>query len=55
MTGIELIGLARISDREHQNTQIARESSIVLLPDGSTEAASLVTQAMAIINKMNKE
>ena len=34
---------------------IARESSIVLLPDGSTEAASLVTQAMAIINKMNKE
>ncbi len=34
---------------------IARESSIVLLPDGSTEAASLVTQAMAIINQMNKE
>ena len=34
---------------------IARESSIVLLPDGSTEAASLVTQAMAIINKMNNE
>ena len=32
---------------------IARESSIVLLPDGSTEAASLVTQAMAIIGKMN--
>ena len=34
---------------------IAKESSIVLLPDGNTEAASLVTQAMAIINKMNKE
>ena len=34
---------------------IARESSIVLLPDGSTEAASLVTQAMAIINKMNNK
>ncbi|TPV54272.1 paraslipin [Aestuariibacter sp. GS-14] len=33
---------------------IARESSIVLLPDGSTDAASMVTQAMAIINKMNK-
>lgn len=34
---------------------IARESSIVLLPDSSTEAASLVTQAMAIINKMNNK
>ncbi|GGF78457.1 SPFH domain-containing protein [Alteromonas lipolytica] len=34
---------------------IAKESSIVLLPDSSTEAASLVTQAMAIINKMNNK
>ncbi|NVK54324.1 MAG: paraslipin [Alteromonadaceae bacterium] len=34
---------------------IAKESSIVLLPDSATDAASLVTQAMAIINKMNKE
>ncbi|WP_296045507.1 SPFH domain-containing protein [uncultured Alteromonas sp.] len=34
---------------------IAKESSIVLLPDGNTEAASLVTQAMAIINKMNNK
>ncbi|MDC8829645.1 SPFH domain-containing protein [Alteromonas gilva] len=34
---------------------IAKESSIVLLPDNATDAASLVTQAMAIINKMNKE
>lgn len=33
---------------------IAKESSVVLLPDGSTDAASLVTQAMAIINTMNK-
>lgn len=33
---------------------IARESSIVLLPDNGTDAASLVAQGMAIINKMNK-
>ena len=32
---------------------IAKESSVVLLPDSNTDAASLVTQAMAIINKMN--
>lgn len=34
---------------------IARESSMVILPDGATDAASLVTQAMAIINTMNRE
>lgn len=33
---------------------IARESSVVLLPDGGTEAASIVAQAMTIINKLNK-
>ncbi|WP_199609902.1 SPFH domain-containing protein [Flocculibacter collagenilyticus] len=33
---------------------IAKESSVVLLPDGSTEAASVVTQAMSIINTLNK-
>ncbi|MEQ8954675.1 MAG: paraslipin [Gammaproteobacteria bacterium] len=33
---------------------IARESSVVLLPDGATDAAGLVAQAMAIINKMNE-
>ncbi|WP_088332729.1 slipin family protein [Lacimicrobium sp. SS2-24] len=31
---------------------IARESSVVLLPDGSTDAASVVAQAMTIINQM---
>ncbi|HWK55152.1 MAG TPA: slipin family protein [Hyphomicrobiales bacterium] len=31
---------------------IARESSVVLLPDGGTEAASVVAQAMTIINRM---
>lgn len=33
---------------------IAKESSVVLLPDGSTEAASVVAQAMTVINAMNK-
>lgn len=32
---------------------IAKESSVVLLPDGSTDAASVVAQAMTIINQMN--
>lgn len=34
---------------------IARESSVVLLPDSGTEAASMVAQAMAIINTLNKK
>ncbi|WP_133468132.1 SPFH domain-containing protein [Paraglaciecola marina] len=33
---------------------IAKESSVVLLPDSSTEAASVVAQAMTIINTLNK-
>lgn len=33
---------------------IAKESSVVLLPDGGTEAAGVVAQAMTIINTMNK-
>ncbi|GAB2707555.1 paraslipin [Aliiglaciecola sp. 3_MG-2023] len=33
---------------------IAKESSIVLLPDGATEPASVVAQAMTVINSMNK-
>jgi regulator of protease activity HflC (stomatin/prohibitin superfamily) len=34
---------------------IARESTIVLLPDQGTDAASVVAQAMTIINTMNKD
>ncbi|MDP5031071.1 MAG: paraslipin [Paraglaciecola sp.] len=34
---------------------IAKESSVVLLPDGGTEAASIVAQAMTIINTLNKK
>jgi regulator of protease activity HflC (stomatin/prohibitin superfamily) len=34
---------------------IARESSVVLLPDSGTEAASIVAQAMSIINTLNRK
>ncbi|MGJ8674427.1 MAG: SPFH domain-containing protein [Pseudoalteromonas sp.] len=34
---------------------IAKESSVVLLPDSSTEAASVVAQAMSIINALSKK
>lgn len=33
---------------------IAKESSVVLLPDGSTEASAVVAQAMTIIQQMSK-
>jgi regulator of protease activity HflC (stomatin/prohibitin superfamily) len=33
---------------------IAKESSVVLLPDSGTDAASMVAQAMTIINTLNK-
>lgn len=33
---------------------IAKESSVVLLPDGGTDAASIVAQATTIINSLNK-
>lgn len=34
---------------------IARESTVVLLPDQATDAASVVAQAMTIINTLNRE
>jgi regulator of protease activity HflC (stomatin/prohibitin superfamily) len=34
---------------------IAKDSSVVLLPDNSTEAASIVAEAMTIIKTLNKE
>lgn len=33
---------------------IAKESSVILLPDGATEPANVVAQAMTIINQLNK-
>ena len=52
-SGQKAIQLDLASKAIEAKAAIARESSMVLLPDSSTEAASLVTQAMAIINKMN--
>jgi len=37
----------------HAKEMIAKESSLIILPDGATNAASLVTQAMAIIQKIS--
>ncbi|MFH0256976.1 SPFH domain-containing protein [Vibrio rumoiensis] len=34
---------------------IAKESSVVLLPDSGTDASSLVAQGMSIINSLNKQ
>lgn len=34
---------------------IAKESSVVLLPEGSVDASTLVAQSMAIINSLNKK
>jgi regulator of protease activity HflC (stomatin/prohibitin superfamily) len=34
---------------------IAKQSSVVLLPDGNTEAAVIVAEAMTIINKLNNK
>jgi regulator of protease activity HflC (stomatin/prohibitin superfamily) len=37
----------------HAKEMIAKESSLIILPDGATDAASVVTQAMAIIQKIS--
>ncbi|MDG2406235.1 MAG: paraslipin [Paracoccaceae bacterium] len=37
----------------HAKEMIAKESSLVLLPDGASDAASVVTQAMSIIQKIS--
>lgn len=34
---------------------IAKESSVVLLPDNATDASALVAQGMSIINSLNKQ
>ena len=34
---------------------IAKESSVVLLPDSGTDASSLVAQGMSIINSLNQK
>ena len=37
----------------HAKEMIAKESSLILLPDSGSDAANLVTQAMAIIQKIS--
>jgi regulator of protease activity HflC (stomatin/prohibitin superfamily) len=37
----------------HAKEMIAKKSSLVLLPDGASDAASMVTQAMSIIHKIS--
>ena len=37
----------------HAKEMIAKKSSLILLPDGASDAASLVTQAMAISQKIS--
>lgn len=39
----------------HAKEMIAKKSSLIMLPDGATDAASLVTQAMAIIQKISTD
>ena len=39
----------------HAKEMIAKKSSLIMLPDGATDAASLVTQAMAIIQKISMD
>jgi regulator of protease activity HflC (stomatin/prohibitin superfamily) len=36
------------------NNALAKESSVILLPDGATDATSIVAQATTIINTLNK-
>jgi hypothetical protein len=36
----------------HAKEMIAKESSLVILPDGATDAGTMVSQAMAIIQKI---
>ena len=37
----------------HAKEMIAKESSLVILPDGATDAGAMVSQAMAIIQKIS--
>lgn len=65
---LEVIGNIAISDKGQKAIQlelaskaieakeaIAKESSVVLLPDNQTSASSIVAEAMTIINTLNKQ
>ena len=52
-SGQKAVQLELATKAIHAKEMIARESSLVLLPDGASDAASMVTQAMAIIKKIS--
>ncbi|MDA1238813.1 MAG: paraslipin [Proteobacteria bacterium] len=51
--GQKAVQLERATKAIHAKEMIAKHSSLVLLPDSATDAASVVTQAMAIIQKIS--
>ena len=51
--GQKAIQLELATKAIHAKEMIAKESSLILLPDGASDAANLVTQAMAIIQKIS--
>ena len=52
--GQRAIQLELAGDAIEAKKAIARESSVVLLPEGQTQAATIVAEAMTIINTLNK-
>ena len=52
-SGQKAIQLELATKAIHAKEMIAKHSSLVLLPDGATDAATVVTQAMAIIQKIS--
>jgi hypothetical protein len=52
-SGQKAVQLELASKAIQAKEKIAKESSIILLPDGSSDAASLVAESMAIIQKIS--
>ena len=52
-SGQKAVQLELATKAIHAKEMIAKQSSLVLLPDNATDAATVVTQAMAIIQKMS--
>ncbi|GJL76122.1 slipin family protein [Nitrosomonas sp.] len=52
--GQRAIQLELAGDAIEAKKAIAKESSVILLPDGQTQAASIVAEAMTIINALNR-
>lgn len=52
--GQRAIQLELAGDAIDAKKAIAKESSVILLPDGQTQAANIVAEAMTIINALNR-